>query len=349
MRYVRSVRHRSGEYPVTVAVGIARELADAIRETAGGGRCVVIADSELDRLYPDLLEGISRVVFPGGERSKSREQWAAITDQLISLGADRHTMLVSFGGGVASDLTGFVAATYMRGIRWVALPTSTLAMVDASVGGKTGVDVPAGKNLVGAFHPPSAVFCDPVLLDTLPLRSFREGLVEAIKHGAIASEEYWDWLGDNVEATLARDHATLAELVAVSVGIKADVVESDELETGRRAILNAGHTVGHAIEQVTGYGMPHGEAVSIGLVEETAVAEATGITVKETTDSVRTMLERFGLPTAWPPSIDRTAVRAAMITDKKNTAGTIRASLISRIGSAAVDPITGNWTFPLDW
>ncbi len=349
MRQIRTISHRFGEYPVAVGSGIVTGLAAEIHELARTGRCIIIADSELDRLYPELLAGLPRLTFPSGERSKSRQQWALITDQLVALGADRHAMLISLGGGVTSDLTGFVAATYMRGIRWVAIPTSTLAMVDASVGGKTGIDIPAGKNLVGAFHPPAAVWCDPAMLDTLPLRSFREGLVEAIKHGAIADEDYWNWLGDNVTAIMERDHATLARLVYISVEIKAKVVESDELESGRRAILNAGHTIGHAIEQVTGYDIPHGEAVSIGLVEETAAAEAMGIAEAGSAERIRTMLELFGLPVELPSSIDRAAVRSAMATDKKNVAGAVHASLIARIGSAAIDPATGSWTFPLDW
>lgn len=349
MTFSRLIRHRFGSYEVRVAPGLAAAIPAEVERLADGGSCFVIADETVARLHSGTVAGLPVLTFQPGESSKNRENWAALTDRLIDAGADRSSLLISFGGGVASDLAGFVAATFMRGIRWAAAPTSTLAMVDASVGGKTGVDTPAGKNLVGAFHPPVAVWCDPELLLTLPGRNFREGLVEAIKHAAIASSEYWDWLDGNADGIAARDPALLGELVARSVAIKADVVESDEMETGRRAVLNVGHTVGHAIEQVTGYGIPHGEAVAIGLVEETRLAESLGVAERGTAGRLERMLRRFGMPTEWPAGIDRIAVADAMKLDKKNAAGTVRAALLAGIGTAALDRQSGRWTFPFPW
>ena len=217
--------------------------------------------------------GGRRAHLPAGRASKTREQWARLTDALLEQGFGRDSGIVALGGGVAGDLAGFVAATYMRGLPYVQVPTTLLAMLDASVGGKTGVDTPQGKNLIGAFHPPAAVIADPLVLGTLPERDFRGGMAEAVKHGLIADAAYFAWMERNADALLRRDQAALTRLVRRSVEIKAEVVSGDEREAGRRAILNAGHTVAHALEHATAYALPHGEAVALGLVAECALAE----------------------------------------------------------------------------
>jgi 3-dehydroquinate synthase len=276
------------------------------------------------------------LAFPPGEASKTREQWTRLTDALLEQGYGRDSGIVALGGGVAGDLGGFVAATYMRGLSYIQVPTSLLAMLDASVGGKTGVDTAQGKNLIGAFHPPAAVLADPRVLATLPPRDFIGGMAEAVKHGLIADEHYFAWMEREAEALLAREESVLTLLVRRSVEIKAEVVSGDERETGRRAILNAGHTVAHALEQVTSYGLPHGEAVALGLTAECALAEALGVAPAGLGARVAGLLGRLGLPIRLAPAIDPDRVIRAMSSDKKNRAARVRFALPSRLG--AMDP-----------
>ncbi len=311
------------------------------------GRPVVITDRNVDAAWPRLLPGVPRLVFPAGESNKSRQTWITLTDQLLGSGADRDTVVVALGGGVTSDLVGFVAATTLRGLRWLAVPTTTLAMLDASIGGKTGVDTAAGKNLVGAFHPPIAVVSDPLLLGSLDEEGYRDGLAEAVKHAAIASQAHWQWLDGNHAAILRRDAQVVTELVRVSVTIKARIVEGDEREAGRRATLNAGHTVAHAIEHATGFAVSHGQAVAIGLVIETRLGERLGVTAPGTANRIAALLERFGLPTSPPAAIEAGLVAAALRLDKKNRAGTLRAALLADIGQAA-ETGDGTWTHEID-
>jgi 3-dehydroquinate synthase len=251
--------------------------------------------------------------------------------------AGARPVVIAFGGGVTTDLAGFVAATFLRGVPWIAVPTTTLGMLDAAVGGKTGVDTSAGKNLVGAFHAPSAVLCDPATLRTLPERTFREGLAEAVKHAATLDAAYGDWIRVHATEVLARDLAALQVLIRRSVELKAAIVSGDEREEHRRAILNAGHTVAHGLERASNYAIPHGEAVAIGLVVETRVAERMGISAAGTADRVAVLLDALGLPTAVPAGIDRAAMVAAMGSDKKNRKGVIHAAMIADFGTMAID------------
>ena len=216
-------------------------------------------------------------------------------------GFGRDSGIIALGGGVTGDLAGFVAATYMRGVPYLQVPTTLLAMLDASVGGKTGVDTAHGKNLVGAFHPPAAVIADPRTLATLPERDYRAGLAEAVKHGLIADRAYFEWMETSAAALASREVRTLTRLIRRSVEIKADVVSGDERETGRRAILNAGHTVAHALEQASSYALPHGEAVALGLVVECELAEQLGIAPAGLRTRVAGLLDRLGLPDAAAP------------------------------------------------
>ncbi|HET6578849.1 MAG TPA: 3-dehydroquinate synthase [Gemmatimonadales bacterium] len=340
------VRHALGRYPVYVEPGGLGRLEALVAEYLGASRAVMIADASVHALLQAGRLGRARwagaaLTFPPGEPSKTREQWARLTDLLLDQGYGRDTGIVALGGGVAGDLAGFVAATYMRGLRYVQVPTSLLAMLDASVGGKTGVDTPEGKNLIGAFHPPAAVLADPRALATLPERELRGGMAEAVKHGLIADAGYFEWMEHEADALLQRDEAALAHLVRRSVEIKAEVVSGDERESGRRAILNAGHTVAHALERVTAYGIPHGEAVALGLVAECALAEGLGVAASGLGARVAALLSRLGLPVRLAEPVAADALVSAMATDKKNRAARVRFALPSVLGS--MDP-GDQWT-----
>lgn len=344
------VTHALGRYPVYVEPGVLGRLESLAAVHLGAGAVTLIADGTVF----DLLQagGLAReawkgaaLTFPTGEASKNRDQWARLTDALLERGLGRDGGIIALGGGVTGDLAGFVAATYLRGLPYLQAPTLLLAMLDASVGGKTGVDTPHGKNLVGAFHPPAAVAADPRALRTLPDRDFRGGLAEAVKHGLIADGEYFGWMEREAPALLRRDEAALTRLVRRSVEIKAEVVSADEREGGRRAILNAGHTVAHALEQATAYAIPHGEAVAMGLVAECALAERLGVAAEGTRERVASLLERFGLPVRLTNSLSAEPLLEAMGRDKKNRMTRIHFALPSAIGCIST---VGGWTVPVD-
>lgn len=343
------VHHALGSYPVYVEAGALARLSQLVGEHLPGRRVAMIADGSVEDLYRNGRLGTASwsgetLTFAAGERSKTRDSWARLTDTLMERGFGRDTALIALGGGVAGDLTGFVAATYMRGVPYLQVPTTLLAMLDASVGGKTGVDTPQGKNLVGAFHPPAAVIADPQTLATLPDRDYRAGLAEAVKHGLIADRGYFEWMEANASAITSRGLAPMTRLIRRSVEIKAEVVSGDERESGRRAILNAGHTVAHALERVSGYELPHGEAVALGLVVECELAERLGVAPAGLRNRVAALLGRFGLPGRIPPRLDRSALVQSMATDKKNRAGQIHFALASQLGEMH----RGNgWTTPV--
>jgi len=340
------VTHALGRYPVYVEPGVLGRLEALVADHLGTSRIAMITDGAVYALLQAGRLGRTpwtgpALLFPPGEASKTRQQWAQLTDALLEQGFGRDSGIVALGGGVAGDLAGFVAATYMRGLPYVQAPTSLLAMLDASVGGKTGVDTPQGKNLIGAFHPPAAVLADPRVLATLPERDFVGGMAEAVKHGLIADGEYLAWMEREAGALLARDEAALTRLVRRSVEIKAEVVSGDEREAGRRAVLNAGHTVAHALEQATSYALPHGEAVALGLVAECALAEALGLAPAGLGAQVAALLSRLGLPVRLAEPVDPERLIAAMGSDKKNRASRVRFALPTRLG--AMDPGEG-WT-----
>jgi 3-dehydroquinate synthase len=298
---------------------------------------VMIADATVLGLYRSGGLGtpaweVETLTFPAGEQSKSREWWARLTDALLELGVARDSALIALGGGVAGDLAGFVAATYMRGLPYLQVPTTLLSMLDASVGGKTGVDTPQGKNLVGAFHPPACVISDPLTLTTLPEREYRSGMAEAVKHGLIADADYFAWIETQTASLTRRDPGALTRLIARSVEIKAEVVSQDERESGRRAILNAGHTTAHAVEQVTGYQVAHGEAVALGLIAECEMAEQLGIAPPGLRLRVSRLLVQLGLPERLAVRLDPEAILKAMSRDKKNRAGQVHFALPSGLG-----------------
>ena len=340
------VTHGLGRYPVYVAPGMLGRLEAFAAEHLGARRAVMIADAAVHELLQAGRLGRApwngaAVTFPPGEASKDREHWSRLTDVLLEQGYGRDSGIIALGGGVAGDLAGFVAATYMRGLPYIQVPTSLLAMLDASVGGKTGVDTPQGKNLIGAFHPPAAVLADPRALATLPERDYRGGMAEAVKHGLIADAEYFGWMEREVEPLLRRDETVVTHLVRRSVEIKAEVVSGDERETGRRATLNAGHTVAHALERVTDYAIPHGEAVALGLVAECALAELLGVAPAGLGARVAELLGRLGLPVSLAQPLPADRLVDAMAADKKNRGARVRFALPRLLGS--MDPGDG-WT-----
>jgi 3-dehydroquinate synthase len=303
-------------------------------------KTLVVADSNT-RPHADRLAGHlpspAVAVVPAGEPSKSLSAAAGLYDRLAGMAADRRTPVVAVGGGVVGDLAGFAAATYNRGLPLVMVPTTLLAMVDSSVGGKVGINLPAGKNLVGAFHQPAGVWIDTALLDTLPEREYRSGLAEVVKYGVILDAELFAWLERNADAVLRREPAAVEHVVARSCRLKADVVEQDEREeTGRRMALNYGHTFAHAFEAVGGYGAwLHGEAVAAGMVCASRLAERRGLIPADLTARQVALLERFGLPTAPRAEWDRDELVAAMRRDKKNVGGRLRFILPTRLGEVA--------------
>ena len=331
------VAHALGSYPVYVEAGVLSRLDELVQQHLPGRRIVMIADATVHQLYQTGRLGATprsfvTITFAPGEKSKTRESWARLTDSLTQQGFGRDTGVVALGGGVSGDLAGFVAATYMRGVPYLQAPTTLLAMLDASVGGKTGVDTSYGKNLVGAFHPPAAVIADPGTLSTLPEREYRSGLAEAVKHGLIADQAYFSWMEANAAPLTSRDLPSLTRLIRRSVEIKAEVVAGDERESGRRAILNAGHTVAHALEQVSDYEIPHGEAVALGLVIECELAEQLGIAPAGLRRRVAGLLTRLGLPDRLPARLKHASLLGTMGSDKKNRGGQIHFALAARLG-----------------
>lgn len=338
-----SVRHARGSYPVLIEPGILGRLAAIAGELLPGRRLAVITDRTVGRVVSHDLE-VPTLVVSVGEGSKSRARWSALTDRLLDLGYGRDGAVVALGGGVVGDLAGFVAATYLRGVPWLQVPTSLVAMVDASVGGKTGVNTSHGKNQVGAFHPPVGVVIDPAALATLHPEHLGAGLVEALKHGLVADTEYFRWIEANAAGLLGRDQTLLAELIVRSVAIKSAIVAEDEREEGRRAILNAGHTVGHAIERVSGYSVLHGNAVGIGLVIEALLAHRLGLAERALAPTIRLALEKLDRPTLLDPGWANHALLEAMHHDKKVREETLRFALPSGIGRMA--GVDSNWTVP---
>lgn len=327
-------------YRILVGAGSLESLGAVCREAVPGRRALVVSDDRVDPLYGAACEaslrraGIEtrRACIPAGEPSKCGRELFRLYDAAVAAGLDRSSFVVALGGGVVGDLAGFLAATYLRGIRCVQVPTSLLAMVDSSVGGKTGIDLPQGKNLVGAFHQPSAVLVDLDTLRTLPPREYTAGLAEVVKYGVIRDAALFARLETAAAAVKAGDPATMEEIVARCCEIKAEVVAADEREGGLRAILNFGHTLGHAVETVGGYtGLLHGEAVAVGMEFAGRVSE--GMLGFPAGDRARlsALLDAFGLPRS-APGAAWADVRRAMNVDKKAAAGRPRFVLVERIG-----------------
>jgi 3-dehydroquinate synthase len=331
---------RDASYEIAFGPGLLAELPALLQRHCPAAAYAVISDSHVAKLYGDQgLKAVSGTgyraelfTFPAGEWNKTRETWASLSDRMLAAHFGRDCAVIALGGGVVGDVAGFVAATYLRGVPYVQVPTSLLAMIDSSIGGKTGVDVPAGKNLLGAFHQPRLVLADLSLLASLPPVQLSAGLAEAVKHGVIADAAYFEFLEQEHAAILAKDPAALGRVVGRSVEIKAAVVMEDEREAGRRAILNFGHTVGHAIEATSKFELLHGEAVAIGMAIEARLAESLGIAPKGTADRIVRLLERFRLPVERPDGASIDDLLEVMRGDKKVREGKVRFALPKQIG-----------------
>jgi len=345
LRETLPVRHPGGQYDVIVGENL---LAGALELAGVDGPAAIITDSIVGPPHAGSIQRTSSdhlpvLTMPAGEQYKHLDTVRALYDGLLAAGLDRHTTILALGGGVVGDVAGFVAATYLRGVDFVLCPTSLLAMVDASIGGKTGVDLPQGKNLVGAFKQPRAVLADVGALATLPPGEFTAGLAEVAKHGLIADPVLWqrllmeEWAIDPRQIAEDRLLRTgLQSLVTQAIRVKRDVVEEDPYEMGRRAVLNLGHTFGHAVEQVSGYRVRHGDAVAMGLVAAAHLSAALEECPPALPKLVEMTLARLGLPTRIPPSLDPAALYAAMGTDKKKRAGRLRFVLIHDVGDVFV-------------
>lgn len=324
-------------YPIAIGTGDAGFPAFARSRLPELAKALFVADTNtrphaaaLARDFPD-----ARIVaVPAGEGSKALPVAAELYAHLARLPADRRTPVVAVGGGVVGDLAGFAAATYNRGLPLLMVPTTLLAMVDSSVGGKVGINLPEGKNLVGAFHQPAGVWIDTAFLATLPDREYRSGLAEVVKYGVILDADFFGWLEANADAILRREPAAVEYVVARSCELKADVVRQDEREeTGLRMVLNYGHTFAHAFESAGGYGAwLHGEAVAAGMVCASRLAERRGLIPTDLTTRQVALLERFGLPTAHKPEWPIDGLIAVMRRDKKNVGGRLRFILPTRLG-----------------
>jgi 3-dehydroquinate synthase len=342
-------------YEIVVGRAVLPRLPALLRERCPAHRYAVITDSRVGALYGERVTSLlgeaglaARLfTFPAGEWNKVRATWADLCDRLVDAGVGRDGAVVALGGGVPGDLGGFVAATLHRGIPWVQVPTTVLAMIDASIGGKTGVDLPAGKNLVGAFHQPRFVLADIETLGTLPRNQVAGGCAEAIKHGVVADAAYAAAVGASAPACLAHQPDALATLVERSIRIKAAIVAEDPGERGRRQVLNFGHTVGHALEARSGYELLHGEAIAIGMSVETWLAERLGIAEAGTGRRVRELLARYDLPVAVPEALACDDLLEAMRHDKKSRAGALRFALPRSIGAMA-QSADGEWTVEID-
>ncbi|MBI3791836.1 MAG: 3-dehydroquinate synthase [Gemmatimonadetes bacterium] len=341
-------------YTITISPGILETAGMFVHAATQGHRYAVISDLAVAARYGTPLlasfpPGEAHLfTFAGGEPAKTRDTWARLTDEMAEAGLGRDAVVVALGGGIACDLAGFVAATFMRGIPVAHVPTTLLAMVDASIGGKTGVDIPSGKNLVGAFHQPAAVIVDPLCLATLPANELRAGMAEVLKHGVIADALFFERTVAALPALYAHDGAAslaMIETLRRAIAIKCDVVRRDEREGGLRHVLNFGHTIAHAIELVSHFAVPHGEAVAIGMVVEARIGEALGVTEATTADRIERALRAAGLPTTRPAHLGPGAVLAATRLDKKARSGAVRYALPTRIGE--MSPGDGLWSVPV--
>jgi len=330
-------------YPIHIGEGLI-DRPELFAPHLAGSRAAVVTNEVVAPLYAGRLEATLaragsatlRIVLPDGEAHKDWASLDRIHGALLAANADRRTVVVALGGGVVGDLAGFAAATYQRGVAFIQVPTTLLAQVDSSVGGKTGINHPLGKNMIGAFHQPRAVIADTATLATLPRRELSAGLAELAKHGAIRDSAFLAWMEGHAAALLGRDPEALAHAIRRSCEIKAAVVAEDEMETGPRALLNFGHTFGHAIEAAMGYGAwLHGEAVAAGMVLAARLSSELGRLSREDVTRLESLLAALGLPTRAPP-LPAERWLELMGRDKKNQAGRITFILLEALGRAAI-------------
>ena len=336
-------------YNVRVGKGLLNTLGTRFRELGCGDRTVIVGDSHTLPLYGERAAAslraqgvhVSLVAIPAGEETKTVATVSTLWSAFLKAGIERGHAVIALGGGVTGDLTGFAAATWLRGVRWIGLPTTLLAMVDSGLGGKTGADLPEGKNLIGAFHPPALVLADTATLATLPVRELRCGLAEAVKHAVIADPGLLNSLprfafcreqDSSAAGSCLSGSDWLAPFVARAMAVKIRVIQQDPFEKGIRAALNLGHTIGHGIEKATRFAVQHGEAVAIGTVLEASLAEELGLAKPGLAEQLAELFASVGLPVTLPQDIDLAEVRDAMTLDKKKSGGKVRFALPLRIG-----------------
>lgn len=333
----------NNSYPITIARGAFEEAGLLIRKVNGGSRAMILSDSHVAPLYLSSLISsleaenytVSSHVFTAGEEQKRLSTVTGFYEALTAANITRTDCIIALGGGVTGDMAGFAAATFLRGTPYIQIPTSLLAMVDSSVGGKTGVDIEAGKNLVGAIYQPKAVIVDPNLLQTLPKSDFADGMAEVIKYGAILDEDLFFLLQSE---KLSAESEGLTSVIATCISSKCKVVEEDELDLGKRAILNFGHTLGHAAEKLANYtGLTHGKAISGGMVIAAKLGEKLGLTENGTLEKLSFLLQTYHLPTSL--SYSASDLTSAAKNDKKNLQGKLNFVLLSKIGTALLYPI----------
>jgi len=331
-------------YPVYIGTDLLTE-ADLLVRHIRGNSALVVSNTTVAPLFLAKVQAILKahnirhdhLILDDGEQYKTVATMGKIIDSLLQQRHDRQTTLIALGGGVVGDITGFAASIYQRGVHYIQIPTTLLAQVDSSVGGKTGVNHPLGKNMIGTFYQPQCVIADTTTLDTLPTRELSAGLAEVIKYGLIHDAKFFDWLEQNINQLLAGDHQTLCQAIRVSCSIKADIVAIDERESGIRAILNLGHTFGHAIETVLGYGnWLHGEAVAAGMVMAADLSLRHGWIDDNVKQRTIDILDKAGLPIKSPPSMSADDYMNAMAIDKKTLDGTIKLVLLKALGKAII-------------
>ena len=330
-------------YPIHIEPGLLDRCGETVRGLSKSSKIGIVTDSNVGPLLADRVAASFRAAgfetyiatLPAGEANKTLSQLLPVYDVFLNAKFERSTPIVALGGGVVGDMTGFVAATLLRGLPFIQMPTTLLSMVDASVGGKTGVDHPAGKNLIGAFHQPIAVLIDPAVLQTLPQRELRSGLAECIKHDIIRDAEGFATMELDLEKILSLDLPRLSELIAHNVAIKAAVVAADPFERGERAHLNFGHTFGHAIESVSQFAYAHGEAVGLGMCAAAYAATQLKMIDTHTRDRIETLIARAGLPIRGL-TLEIDPIIDAMYSDKKVAAGKLRFILPDRIGHVVI-------------
>lgn len=331
-------------YPIIIRSGVLADIGSDLRQRKIGTKYGIIADDTVAKLYGkqcmQSLEaaGIQSelIIFSHGEANKTMATVASLASELAQQGFDRSDALIALGGGVTGDITGFLAAIYMRGIPFVQVPTTLLSQVDSSVGGKTGVDLPEGKNLVGVFYQPKIVYIDTDVLHTLPLDELRGGLAEVIKYGVIHDADFFSFLAQEREAVFALQQDALTRLIARCCEIKAWVVEQDEREGGLRRILNFGHTIGHAVEAASDFQLIHGKAVAIGMCAVADLAVRTGYLQEGDAQAIKKLIEQYELPITIPTDLDRKVIKKYLLNDKKTVAGRVFYVLPQGIGKVMI-------------
>ncbi len=331
---IRPPAHQASEYPVLIGKDLLTQIPELI---AKSDRVVIVHDARMEdlaRRISGLLNNAAMIPVASGEASKTMSEVQRLCTEFLKAGLSRKSTVIAIGGGMLTDIAGFAASVYQRGIAVIHVPTTLLAMVDASVGGKTAIDLGQAKNMIGTIHQPSAIVMDIVTLTSLPKTALAEGVVEAVKMAAILDAEAFVQMEKNLPAILARDEAALIECIALSVQMKAAVIEEDERETGRRVLLNFGHTVGHAVEALSNFAIPHGQAVSIGMVCEMRMAQT------PEADRILALLKLMDMPTAIPAEYATADLWKLMTQDKKNSDGVVRMAVPEAIGHGSGKDIT---------